>query len=181
MNLYFQTTWQELERSRKQVMDMLTGLTNEEFLFTPHAEAWSLGQVIMHIITVERLSLHYMKKKAQDLSRSRNSGFGAIVRLWIFIASQRLPFKFTAPRVVVRHTPSFQSVQETIGEWNNLRQDMHYFLSNLPAGYHKRLIYKHPQAGRFDARQALVVLREHLLHHLPQIKRLLKNLPSVNR
>lgn len=67
------------------------------------------------------------------------------------------------------------SLQETLAAWDTVRNDMKDFLSSIPEEHLKKFIYRHPQVGRFNGRQALVVLREHFNHHLPQINSLLKN------
>lgn len=175
MHPYLQPAWRRLEQQRNQLIQQIEPLPDEVFRTKPSDHSWSLAEVMAHIITVEKLSLAYMKKKAQDWSRNNRSGLWSEIRLAVFIASQRLPLKFKAPRVVQQNTPQAMSLQETLAAWEAVRRDMKNFLTSIPEAYKNRFIYRHPQAGRFNARQALVVLYEHANHHLPQITRLLKN------
>ena len=179
MNPHILTPWLQLEQSRARLADLLKEVPEAHFTWTSRPDEWCLAQVLAHLITVEELSLNYMKKKAQDLPGCKTSGLLSEIRLQLFVMLQQLPLKFTAPGVVVQHTPPARSFSETLAWWQQVRLDMRAFLSAFPDEHIKKLIYKHP-AGRFTVCQALVVLRAHLHHHLPQIKRLLKSFPAYS-
>ena len=88
--------------------------------------------------------------------------------------SQRLPFlKYNAPKHVVANTPEALPLEELERRWNTERLELSAFLGTVKDKDLRKLIYKHPVAGRFDVVQCLVFMREHYHHHLPQIKRLL--------
>jgi uncharacterized damage-inducible protein DinB len=175
MNSFFQAEWLALEQQRSQLIRQIGQLADDVYRRKPSDQTWSLAEVLAHLITVEKLSLTYMKKKALDWSRNDHSGLWSQVRLLVFVLSQRLPLKFKAPQVIQQNTPSAMPLQETLAAWDTVRNDMKDFLSSIPEEHLKKFIYRHPQVGRFNGRQALVVLREHFNHHLPQINSLLKN------
>lgn len=90
--------------------------------------------------------------------------------------SQRIPvLKFKAPKVVVEHTPEALSLEEITDRWNRSRTDLKQLLESIPEKHSRRLIYKHPIAGMLDAGQAVKFMYEHIRHHSPQIKSLLKD------
>ncbi|MCX7637321.1 MAG: DinB family protein [Cyclobacteriaceae bacterium] len=178
MNNRLQSAWLKLEQQRHDIIRLIGKLPEELFLKQPPDRSWSVAEVLTHLITVEHLSLGYMKKKALDWNKAQTAGPGSQIRLGMFILSQRLPLKFKAPAVVVQNTPSTVPLKNTLERWQAVRDEMKEFLAAIPDEHIHKEIYKHPQAGRFTARQALVVFREHAKHHLPQIKRLLKSFSS---
>lgn len=92
----------------------------------------------------------------------------------VLVISQRLPgLKFKAPRAVVEITPSLTDLEQISKEWAEVRADLKALLEKIPAGQEKKLIYKHVRAGRLNILHALKFFREHIIHHTPQIKRLL--------
>jgi hypothetical protein len=135
---------------------------------------WSVHQIIAHIITAERLSLNYLQKKSNAIHEVDDSGLWEELKMMMLVASQRLPgLKFKAPKVVVQNTPTDLDLASLQNEWDALRKELKEFLEKIPPGAEKRLIYKHVRAGRLNTIHALKFFREHIIHHTPQIKRLL--------
>lgn len=135
---------------------------------------WSLSQVFAHLITSEQLSVQYLKKKIQAIDEQPDTGLVEELKMWTLIISQRLPFKFKAPKVVVDHTPAFKNAAEIATAWNQTRTELKDLLGRFTANHLKRKIYKHPVAGKLNIVQATRFFSEHIIHHTPQIKRLLK-------
>lgn len=174
MNSYFEKTFNKLEQQRAQIIEQLGKVSTEKFNYKPQPTKWSIAEILTHIITAEQLSLAYMKKKAPALNELDNSGFSESFRLIVLIISQRIPaLKFKAPAVVVNSTPPSFQMEEAISKWNQQRQELRNFLESFDDKHVRKVLYKHPIAGRFDTRQALVFFGEHIIHHWPQIKRLL--------
>ena len=174
MNPFFLSIYDELEHQRVELLDRVKNLPVEKFNYKPSEERWSISQILTHILVAERLSVGYMKKKALGIDQLKNSGISAGFRLQILIISQRIPnLKFKVPGVVLANTPQAYSIAELETHWQNHRQDLKVFLGTIENKNAKKVLYKHPVAGRLDARQAMVFFREHIIHHLPQIKRLL--------
>lgn len=87
--------------------------------------------------------------------------------------SQRIPVKYTAPQVVEQNTPAAMPLPELIEAWDEERNGLKALLERIDAKHEKRLLFKHPIAGKLNAKQAVNFMYEHVNHHLPQIKRLL--------
>ena len=171
----FKKIFDELELQRSTIINQVKELSNEKFNASPNQQRWSISQIITHIMTAEALSIGYMKKKAKGFDELENSGASESFRLLLLIISQRIPsLKFKAPKVVVENTPAPFTIEEVIKKWDAQRADLKSFIEGIEEKNSKKLIYKHPIAGRFDAYQAMVFFREHIIHHQPQIKRLLK-------
>lgn len=174
MNPAFQKVYDTLELQRSAILNEVKGVSIEKYNQVPAPGKWTLGQILTHILTAERLSIGYMKKKYQGASQTGNSGIITSLKLGLLIISQRIPaLKFRAPKVVLENTPPVLPLQELTEKWTAQREDLKLFLEGMDEKNYKKLIYKHPIAGRLDARQAMVFFGEHIIHHLPQIKRLL--------
>jgi uncharacterized damage-inducible protein DinB len=175
MNKLFNQAFSELEKQREEILQSVKQLSHEAFNRAPEPGKWSIAQILTHILTSEKLSLGYMKKKVQAIDQLKDSGLVESIRLWLLIVSQRIPVKYKAPKVVVENTPETLSLTQLTEAWVNLRKDLAAFLSTIDDKHARRVIYKHPMAGRFDARQTLIFFREHIRHHRPQIERILRH------
>lgn len=127
----------------------------------------------MHLLTSEQLTLGYLKKKSLGVSKLRDSGPIESVKITLLTIFQRMPFRFKAPTLVVQHTPNPVSLADLSERWNLSRIELKQFLETIHDDNLYKLIFKHPVAGRFNAVQCLIFMREHFRHHVPQINRLL--------
>ncbi len=174
MNAKLKQLFDLLERQRTEAEGHLKNLTFEKL--SAHAPGkWSLAQVYSHLITSEQLSIAYLKKKSQGIKDLKNSGLLEELKMLVLIASQRLPLKFKAPNVVVEKTPVYQTAEQIIEAWGNTRKQMVELLDTFDEKHLNRKVYRHPIAGMLNIKQAMGFFREHIIHHTPQIKRLLKN------
>lgn len=170
----FQKAYDKLEYQRKQIVGLISNLPEDAYTTAPTGK-WSIAQILTHLLTAERLTLIYMKKKSLGIDTLHDSGFKQNVLSAILKISQRLPFlKFTAPRVIVDNTPEALSLDEIVTHWEKSRLDLKQLLESINDKHSRRLIYKHPIAGMLNAEQGIRFMFEHINHHLPQIKRLLK-------
>ena len=136
---------------------------------------WSVAQVYSHLITSEQLSIAYLKKKSLGIKDFKDTGLVEELKMLVLIVSQRLPIKFKAPKVVVENTPVYQTPAQIIEAWDATRKQMKDLLDTFSDRHLSRKVYRHPVAGMLNIRQTLRFFREHIIHHTPQIKRLLKN------
>jgi hypothetical protein len=161
-----------LETDRIRVIEKIRVLTPEKFNAAPPGK-WSIHQILAHLVTAEKLSLQYMQKKILGIQEAGDSGLreeGKMIVLWL---SQRLPFKFKAPKVVTERTTLYTNADQLAMQWEKDRQELKAFLETFEDHHLKRKIYRHVRAGMLNIQHALLFYREHHLHHLPQIKRLL--------
>lgn len=175
MNKLLASVLAELEKQREEILQSVSHLPDDAFNRAPQPGKWSVAQILTHILTSEKLSLGYMKKKVQGIDQLKDSGLSESLRLWLLIVSQRIPVKYKAPKVVVENTPETLSLARVTEEWTNFRKELAAFLSTIDDKHARRVIYKHPLAGRFDVRQTLIFFREHINHHRPQIDRILRH------
>lgn len=174
MNPSFEPVFQALEQQREALISSLKNIPEEKYNTPAFPGKWSISQILTHLLTSEKLSLGYLKKKAQGIDAVKDSGLVENVRLWLLIISQRIPLKYKAPKVMVENTPPAMPLPELVEEWSTVREELKQFLVNMEDKHVRRVIYKHPIAGRLDVRQTMIFFREHIIHHTPQIKRQLR-------
>lgn len=174
MNIRLQYLYNKLESQRQALLDALTSLPEEQLTKQPHANKWSVCQVLAHLETSERLSIQYLNKKIQGIEQYENTTFLHELQLLALKISQRLPFKFRAPKVVVANTPVYSSMHELIAEWNKTRAELKVLLEKFKDHQIKKSVYRHPRAGMMNIQQAIIFFGEHIIHHQIQIRRILK-------
>lgn len=172
MNSELQIQFDKLEKSRLAVMQKISSLDSSKYQRSVNGK-WSIGQILTHVITSEQLALSYMRKKSLGIDQLDNSGLFEPVKLLALKISQRLPLKYKVPKGIEAHTPKPFVFDELSNKWSADRQALRSFLENIEEKNARKKIFKHPIAGKFNAAQGLSFMNEHLLHHLPQINRLL--------
>lgn len=173
MNTRLQHLFDQLETQKSNLMQQV-GAMDEQQLNTATSGRWSASQVIAHLIASEQLSVNYLNKKILGINEYENSGVAEETKMLILVLSQRLPFKFKAPRAVVENTSSFHSKEALIHAWDTTRGELKVVLDKFTDEQITRKVFKHPRAGMLNIQHALRFFREHIIHHQPQIKRLLK-------
>jgi uncharacterized damage-inducible protein DinB len=171
MNQKVQHIFDLAEVDRIKILNLVSGMSEEKFLQRKNRK-WSVSQILSHVITAERLSLLYMKKKSLGKKDIDNAGVWEEIKFSILKISQRLPLKYKAPQVL-NEEPKALPLQEIVKQWQTVRKDFAQFADSLEGEDVKKKIYKHPFAGRLNVMHAIAFFREHANHHLPQIKRLL--------
>jgi len=173
MNVELRKQFNKLEKLTAELIGAIENTTTAQLHQSPPGK-WSLSQVFAHLITAEQLSVQYLKKKIQVIEEQPNTGLAEALRMWALILSQRLPLKFKAPKVVVDHTAAYDDATEIINAWSKTRMELKELLDRISDHQLKRKIYKHPVVGKLNMAQTVRFFREHIIHHTPQIKRLLK-------
>jgi len=167
------TLFKDLESQRSSLLNEIKEVSKEKLNSHPPGK-WSANQVLAHLITAEQLSIGYVKKKFQGINDASDTGLLEELKMVTLYFSQRLPFKFKAPKVVVENTPAFEGIEQIEAAWNKTRADLKELLNQFEDTQLSRKVYKHPVAGKLNIQQTLKFFGEHIIHHQPQIKKLLK-------
>ena len=175
MHLQLQDSYTKIEKQKRLLLDSLSKLSAEELNKLPSPGKWSASQIIAHLIVAEQLSINYMKKKIQGAQQADNSGITEEAKMLLLKLSQRIPgLKFKAPRHVVENTPAYNDFETLKSEWDKTRAEFREFLDSVSDRHLKRKIYKHARVGYLNVHHAVLFFGEHVTHHTPQIKKLIK-------
>jgi uncharacterized damage-inducible protein DinB len=162
-----------LETQRTKLLSLIALLSDEQLNVHPVGK-WSIAQVLSHLIASEHFSVKYLNKKMLGIDDIPNTGLKEELVMVTLIVSQRLPFlKFKAPKVVAENTHVYHTMEQLREAWNKGRAELKEVLSRFEDNQLQRKIYKHPIAGKLNIQQTLRFFQEHIIHHTPQIKKLL--------
>ncbi len=173
MNTKLQHLFDSLERERDTLIATLKNLSTDKQQHAPEGK-WSIQQILAHLIAAEKLSIMYLHKKMLGIKEAEDTGALEEIKMVLLQISQRLPLKFKAPRVVVENTPAYATFEELTADWDKTRSELKTLLEKFDDTQIKKKIYKHVRAGRLNIQHALMFFQEHIIHHTPQINRLLK-------
>jgi len=174
MNQQLHKLYHKIELQRNQLLQSLQTLPGEKLNYHLSGK-WSINQIIAHLITAENLSIQYLNKKILGINEVKDSGFVEELKMVLLVASQRMPLlKFKAPKFVVERTPGETEINKLADEWDKTRAELKNILDHLPDQYLNRKIYKHVRVGMLNIQHALKFFHEHIAHHTPQVKYLLK-------
>lgn len=166
--------FKKLEDQRQVLLNQLNNFSAEKLHHSP-TDKWSVAQILSHLLTSEKLSTGYMYKKSLGIETLRDSGMKQLVLSVVLKISQRIPVKYKAPKIVEENTPEAMPLPVVIKQWDEVRTSLKALLERIDDKHQKRLIFKHPIAGKFNAKQAVDFMYEHVNHHLPQINKLLND------
>jgi uncharacterized damage-inducible protein DinB len=171
MNPRLQELFDQLKADRVELLSQVEKLTVEQFQKSVQGK-WSIQQILSHLMIAERLSLQYLNKKVQGIEEVENTGMLEELKMIGLKLSQRLPFKFKAPKGLNEVTPIL-SIDQLKFQWQKDREELKTFLEKITDDQLKKKIYRHVRAGLLNIQHALIFFREHYIHHLPQIKKLM--------
>jgi uncharacterized damage-inducible protein DinB len=171
----FKRVFEQLELQRSEILSVVAALDNDFLTRSPRRNKWSIMQILTHVMTAEELSIHYMQKKVLGIDQVGDSGPVETIKFVVLKMSQRVPLKYTAPKIVVSNTPTQITFPQLKARWDANRRDLKKLLDSIPESKSKRLIFKHVVVGRLDVLQAMQFFLEHFNHHLPQITSILKH------
>jgi hypothetical protein len=165
--------YEALETSRKEIFDELRAYSEAVLNKKPSPEAWSVLQVLDHLLMAEEFSLSYLKKKTQDTSQLPAAGFGSQYRLTLVRIAFVLPRAFAAPKTLDPPN-AVLSLADLENRWSKVRTETFQLLNQLPDPDLKKEIWKHAVAGKMNIRQMYAFLGMHIDRHRKQIDRTLK-------
>lgn len=179
MNPKLQNLYNKLEQQRNELFRLVQNQSTEVLSKIHQQGEWSVLQILTHLYISEKLSIGYIKKKSLAINEVGNASVWQSFLVVILRISQRIPLRYKAPKVVLQNTPSALSLPDLIAQWDLLRIEIKSMLTNLPDKHVNKLVYKHPFAGRLSFPQAVDFFQEHIIHHTPQIKRILKKINPI--
>ncbi len=167
-----------LERLNQELEDLLSYLSSfpsEKLKEKPSPKAWSVVEVMQHVMLAERLSVGYVRKKIQYPQGLKKAGIESKLRqllLRIFLYS---PIKFKAPEIVSEQKFSNEADFESLAkQWREIREQTGKLLAEIPPHLQQTNLYKHALAGRLPLDGMLQFFSGHFRRHRKQIKQTLK-------
>ncbi|MCB1055767.1 MAG: DinB family protein [Acidobacteria bacterium] len=157
----------DLEESRKALLQDLGARTPEQLSFQPEPTAWSMRQVAEHLWKVESA---FLKAAQPPGAAGRLSLRNRLLRpvLWVIF---RLGIRVQAPTRRVLPTESLD-LAEIETRWQSTREDFRAFLEAIAPDQLSMARFEHPIAGPLTPVELLAFLSDHFAHHHRQLRRI---------
>lgn len=167
-------TFDRIEKQRKEIFSKLDALTHEQLHYSPRAEKWNLLQIVLHLMTSEKLSVIYIKRRADSKEEVTKSGLMSKFRSFALKVGLTLPIKFTAPKMTDA-TGKEPDYKELKSDWQKVRSELDSLIKKLEVSTLKSEIFKHPVVGEMNMKQALEFMETHTAHHRKQIQQIMND------
>ena len=152
----------------------LAKYSHEQLSAKPSLGAWSVLDIIQHMMIAEKGSLAYVKKKTSYPESLRKAGISNQWRKLQMYFFLHLPIKVKAPPVVAADKFKKEvALGSLLEEWQNNRKELIGFLEQVPDDWINKLTYRHGFAGRLTFDGMLLFFRDHFVRHRKQIDRTL--------
>jgi len=180
MRAKLNSTFDEIEVLKTDILTDFEQLSIHQLSFKPNSRKWSLLQVIEHLMLAETGSLNYVNKKLLDPSTLEAYSFKAAFRFKLLQLIFKSPIKIRNRPTSV--TPTLEpDIKDVKLRWDIARKALRKFIDAYDDNTLKKLVYKHPFAGRINALQMILFFKLHIKHHKKQIERIKKhrNYPNL--
>jgi len=163
--------FERVEKHKRELLEGVAGRDDAWLNRPPMPGAWSIVQVISHMVLSEAGTLTYIGKKLQA-PPGEIPGAGPMSALRSLALSCALgsPLRRKAPERV-RPAGDPESLEAVRGRWDELRGRWREQLESYPDALMGKAIFRHPFAGRLSLPQTLRFLDDHQRHHARQIER----------
>jgi uncharacterized damage-inducible protein DinB len=165
--------WHELESNRTALMQELSAYDNDRLNRKPSPEAWSVTQVMLHLIEAELMATQYIEKKLSFGVNIPRAGFKSAVRRKLLSLAFALPIKIKAPEKL-NGFPDYSDFNELKTRWASQRLALQELINKMPDNVLDGEIFKHIVAGKMNIAQMISFFNEHFNRHKKQIARTLQ-------
>lgn len=162
-----------LENERKEVLQMLEGVADEQFNKNPSAEKWSAAQVLSHIYMAESQTLASIQWRLANKKSFPRVKWLAYIVIYYVVFTFKIKLKRKAPEFVAK-VPEYTAKEALLNLWEQNRKDWKTFLGEFPDRLTHRIVFKHPVMGYLSLPLTMVFMINHLQLHKEQIKKTLQ-------
>ena len=172
MNTQMEEQFNRLETERKNLFHDLKKYTDEQLNQKPSPQAWSVAEVIAHVMAAEEYSLKYLQKKVQNTNDSPSEGIKQKWR-WLLIKSVfSCNIKFKAPEIGEPKV-GYTELTTLYARWTGTRTEIAKILSKLSDKELNKTLWKHAVAGKLNLHHMVQFFGIHFKRHKKQIERTL--------
>jgi hypothetical protein len=162
----------EIERTRSQLLAMVSGSTQSELDSRPLPDQWSIGEILHHLSIIENQVTHVA---AKQIGRAEKSGLApdpsdeSILQSLDQFAIETAPQKIASPQFAVP-TKSIKK-EDLLEELKKSRIALMEQLRKAHSYDLSRLQFPHPVLGRLDMYQWILYVGKHEQRHIHQMER----------
>lgn len=181
MHPSYRSKFLALESELNKLLEELSDVPDEDLEKKPAPGAWSILEIMQHMMLAEKTSVAYVKKKTSYPDSLLNARWNDHLRKFNLYLFLHIPIKVKAPAVVneSKFEPDF-TYEDLIEDWREVRQNLMDFLESVPDEWVNKLAYRHSFAGRMTLDGMLLFFRDHFKRHKKQINRTLKEVSAID-
>lgn len=148
----------------------------------PNEHAWSVLQIMQHLMKAEAGSLAYVQKKLSYEPALENAGVKSSFNSIMLKLALSTPIKVKAPtQISGENLLTDLTFWDVAKQWKLQRKELETYLESLPADLYVKDVYKHPMTGKMTLSSMLSFFNTHVDRHTKQIKRTLKKIDAVKQ
>lgn len=172
MNSKLKDMHARMELEHKQLFNELRKYPDDLLNKKPSPEAWSVAQVLGHLIAADSFSLQYLRKKATNTKEVKNQGLKGLYKSVLLKLIFLTPIKFKVPDRVAPND-EFITLAQLEANWKELREGFVEVTSKLNDEELSKGLWNHIRAGKMNIYQMYDFLHIHFIRHKKQIERTL--------
>ncbi len=173
MNAKLKEMQTRMETEHKALFKHLHNYPDDLLNKKPAPDAWSVVQVLKHLITADGYSLDYLRKKVLSKEAVKNEGLTGLYKSLLLKVIFLTPLKFKAPKVVDPDA-EFTTLKELEEKWTEIRLGINEATKQMTDEQLSQGYWKHARAGKMNIYQMFDFLHIHFIRHKKQIERTLK-------
>lgn len=148
----------------------------------PKDHAWSVLQIMQHLIKAEGGSIAYVQKKLSFEPSLETAGVKSSFNSVMLNLALSSPFKVKAPaQISGDNLLTNLTFWDVAKQWKQQRNELRTYLEGLPLDLYDKDVYKHPMTGKMTLSNMLSFFNTHVDRHTKQIKKTLKKIDAVKQ
>lgn len=148
----------------------------------PRENAWSVLQIMQHLMKAESGSIAYVQKKLSYEPTLEEAGVKAVFNSLMLNISLSSPIKVKAPEQISGdNLLTDLTFWDVAKQWKQQRKELTTYLEGLPLDLFTKEVYKHPMTGKMTLSNMLSFFDAHVDRHTKQIRKTLKKIDAVKQ
>lgn len=156
-----------LDGRRRALLDSLESLGPEALQARPAEGAWSILEIVEHLVVAEQVILQGLPDPASLVDRPRSLRQRCTYPLVWLVLRLRIPVKAPSRRMLPAGGATLAELRE---RWDATHEWLRAYAEGLPPDGSGKAVFAHPVCGPLTLVQALRLDRLHLETHAGQIR-----------
>ncbi len=158
-----------IDARRMALLDRVAALDDAVLHRKPSPNAWSIIEIIEHLVVAERHVLGDVHQLAAAPALERSLKNRIRYRIVMFVLRAGIPVRAPSRAMLPKGGQTFAELRR---QWDEQYLLLERYIASLDAQSATRAIFRHPVAGALPVAEAIAMLDAHLARHDAQIARL---------